>query len=65
MINYYKKGISMQDKHLDQHLEHFPLGMAYVPWQHATRVYENLEEAFKKGTIYPDLYKPFDGRRCR
>ena len=55
----------MQDKQLDQYLERFPLGMAYVPWQHATCVYENLEEAFQKGTIYPDLYKPFEGRRCK
>ena len=46
-------------------LGQFPIAMAYVPWQHATRVYENLDEAFQKGTIYPDLYKPFDGRRCK
>ena len=28
-------------------------------------LFENLEEAFQKGTIYPDLYKPFEGRRCK
>ena len=54
----------MQDKHFDEHLEEFPLGMSYVPWQHVTRVYDNLEEGFKKGTIFPELYKPFEGRRC-
>ena len=23
-----------------------PLAMAYVPWQHLDRIYENLEEAY-------------------
>ena len=55
----------MQDKYFDEHLEHFPLGMAYVPWQHITRVYEDLEKAFCTGTIFPELDKPFEGRRCR
>jgi hypothetical protein len=41
----------------------FPLAMAYVPWQHMENVYENLEEAFKIGTIFPELNKPFTGRR--
>lgn len=54
----------MQDKHFDEHLEHFPLGMSYVPWQHITRVFDNLEDGFQKGTIFPELYKPFNGRRC-
>ena len=54
----------MQDKHFDERLEQFPLGMSYVPWQHATRVFDNLEEGFKNGTIFPELCKPFEGRRC-
>lgn len=54
----------MQDKNFDERLERFPLAMAYVPWQHITRVYDNLEEAFQTGTIFPELNKPFDGRRC-
>ncbi|MCH5281404.1 MAG: spore coat associated protein CotJA [Lachnospiraceae bacterium] len=41
----------------------FPVGMAYVPWQHMENVYENLEEAFFTGTIFPELNKPFTGRR--
>ena len=41
-----------------------PIAMAYVPWQHLTNVFENLEEAFKVGTIFPELEKPFKGRRC-
>ena len=40
-----------------------PLAMAYVPWQHLSGIYENLEEAFRIGTIFPELNKPFIGRR--
>ena len=54
----------MQDKHFDDHFEQFPLGMSYVPWQHATRVCDDLEDGFKAGTIFPELIKPFEGRRC-
>ena len=42
-------------------------GMAYVPWQHLDRIYENLEEAYdpnralRAGTIFPELDKPFTG----
>ncbi len=54
----------MQDYHFDEQFEHFPLAMAYVPWQHITKVYENLEQAYRTGTIFPELDKPFTGRRC-
>ena len=43
----------------------FPVGMAYVPWQHFTKMYENLEKAFSIGTIFPELNKPFEGRRLK
>jgi hypothetical protein len=42
--------------------EQFPLAMAYVPWQKNASMYENLDEAYNVGTIFPDLYKPFLGR---
>lgn len=45
-------------------LNQLPLGMAYVPMQDFTNLYENLEEAFECGTIFRELYKPFTGRRC-
>ncbi|MEG1847652.1 MAG: spore coat associated protein CotJA [Lachnospiraceae bacterium] len=48
----------------NRYLEDFPLGMAYVPWQHLTTIYENLHEAYLVGTIFPELNKPFTGRRC-
>lgn len=41
-----------------------PLGIAYVPVQEFTHLYENLEEAFCKGTLFKELTKPFTGRRC-
>lgn len=43
----------------------FPVAMAYVPWQRDCTMYENLDEAYRTGTIFPILNKPFTGRRCR
>lgn len=54
----------MQNNNFDQNPEEFPVGMAYVPWQNMTHIFENLEEAFMIGTIFPELDKPFTGRRC-
>lgn len=54
----------MQDYNFDEYFERFPVGIAYVPWQHMSNIYENLEEAFMIGTIFPELNKPFTGRRC-
>ncbi len=42
----------------------FPIAFAYVPWQKEPVLYENLEEAYCVGTIFPELNKPFTGRRC-
>ena len=53
----------MQDYHFDEHFDRFPVGMAYVPWQHLSKIYENLEDAYCAGTIFPELDKPFLGRR--
>ena len=41
----------------------FPIAMAYVPMQQAPVLYDNLEEAFRRGTIFPELDKPFMGKR--
>lgn len=54
----------MQDYKCNENIDQFPLAMAYVPWQHMDRIFENLEEAYKTGTIFPELNKPFTGRRC-
>ena len=45
-------------------VDSLPLAMAYVPWQHFTQMYENLEKGYRAGTIFPELDKPFTGRRC-
>lgn len=43
-----------------------PLAIAYVPWQHWNQTYQ-LDKALKVGTIFPELDKPFLGKRgaCR
>ncbi len=46
-------------------LRDFPIAMAYVPMQQAPVLYENLEDAFHRGTIFPELDKPFMGKRGR
>lgn len=42
------------------------LAIAYVPWQYWDQTYE-LEKALQWGTIFPELNKPFSGKRggCR
>lgn len=40
------------------------LAIAYVRWQEMENVYE-AEEAYTRGTIFPELDKPFYGRRAR
>ncbi|MCI8281826.1 MAG: spore coat associated protein CotJA [Lachnospiraceae bacterium] len=39
-----------------------PIAMAYVPWQHFHTTYE-VDKALAYGTIFPELNKPFYGRR--
>lgn len=48
----------------EQKRDGFPLGMAYVPMQENLNMYDNLQKAYGTGTIFPDLDKPFTGRRC-
>ncbi len=47
--------------------ERFPLAMAYVRIQELERMYPP-QIAFERGTLFPDLDKPFCGRtvtRCK
>lgn len=53
----------MKDYNFEEYFERFPLAMAYVPIQHMSNIYEDLDEALKIGTIFPELTKPFVGRR--
>jgi len=45
-------------------IDQFPIAMAYVPWQRWQQVYP-VEKAMNRGTIFPDLDKPFSMGRCR
>ena len=54
----------MKDYSFEEPFEKYPLAMAYVPWQHFTQMYENLEKGYRAGTIFSELDKPFTGRRC-
>lgn len=53
----------MSEYKFEDLIEEFPIGMTYVPWQQLKNIYENLEEAYRFGTIFPELTKPFTGRR--
>ena len=54
----------MQKPQQTQYIDQFPLAMTYVPWQTNCNMYDNLDEAYNTGTIFPVLNKPFMGRRC-
>lgn len=54
----------MQNYLYEEQRDKFPIAMAYVPWQHFDTIYDDLEKAYKIGTIFPELNKPFTGRRC-
>lgn len=43
-------------------LENMSIAMAYVPWQHWRSTYEP-DKALMIGTIFPELNKPFYGKR--
>lgn len=59
-----RKGIKMQDYMFENKADKFPVAMAYVPWQKFDKLYDDLEKAYNYGTIFPELNKPFTGRRC-
>ncbi len=54
----------MQNYPINNSPEKQVVAMAYVPWQRFIQIYENLEIGYKEGTIFPELNKPFTGRRC-
>nr|WP_296437355.1 spore coat associated protein CotJA [uncultured Acetatifactor sp.] len=58
------KGLKMHEHWKDDNFEDFPIAMAYVPWQKFERLYDDLEKGYCAGTIFPELDKPFTGRRC-
>lgn len=54
----------MQNFSFNEYFDKYPIAMAYVPWQKFDKIYDNLEEAYRYGTIFPELNKPFTGSRA-
>lgn len=52
----------MRPAHQNCDIDQMALAMAYVPWQHFHKTYE-VDKALEYGTIFPELNKPFYGRR--
>ena len=50
------------DKEMYSHLKHLEPAMAYVPCQEFAPTFE-LRKALQVGTVFPELCKPFCGRR--
>ena len=44
--------------------EESALAIAYVRWQDLNEIYE-VDKALMQGTLFPELDKPFYGRRAR
>lgn len=38
-----------------------PIAMAYVPWQEWRNIYD-IQKGFRRGTIFEELDKPFQGK---
>lgn len=53
----------MPDYPFDTIYDKMGVAMAYVPWQKFSKMPDNLEMAYKEGTIFPELVKPFTGQR--
>lgn len=61
---YVTSSSSMKNSGIDLPFHKEELAMAYVPKQKFLNVYEP-DKALKIGTIFPELNKPFLGRRGR
>ena len=53
---------SSKSDNMYKHLKHLTPAMAYVPYQQFTSAYD-LDYALSVGTIFPQLCKPFCGKR--
>lgn len=66
MADYQNLSASCPAGRRDDPLYGMALAIAYVPWQRWNQTYD-LEKALQAGTIFPELDKPFLGKRgaCR
>ncbi len=46
-----------------ENINTFPIAMAYVPMQTFQTTFD-LNHGLEVGTIFPELHKPFCGKRC-
>lgn len=53
---------AVKRKNMYEGVDCLPLAMAYVPWQKFCDTFE-LNKALCVGTVFPELEKPFCGRR--
>ena len=53
---------AISGKEMYTHVDHMEPAMAYVPYQDFTTTYD-LGYALKVGTVFPQLCKPFCGKR--
>lgn len=62
-MNEYKRQNSSRSNYYSMDaLGQFPIAMAYVPWQRFGQTFD-LSKALCVGTIFPELEKPFCGKR--
>ncbi len=66
MSEYKAQAMSCMPAPAGDDMRGMALAMAYTPWQHWNQTYE-LKKALCVGTIFPELDKPFLGKRggCR
>jgi hypothetical protein len=59
-----KRGITVRpgEDQVEKQSFSYQLARAYVPWQHFTNRWDPME-ALTRGTIFPELYQPYQPRR--
>lgn len=62
MADYRNQNASCPERYREDPLRGLALAIAYVPWQRWNQTYD-LEKALQCGTIFPELDKPFLGKR--
>ena len=58
-----KKRVTEDSESVGQTIYAPSLAMAYIPRQKFRNLFTD-EEGFEKGTIFKELYKPFEGWKC-
>ena len=64
MQNRPFSGDCFDDTAIYKHADHLPLTMAYVPMQKFSGTF-SLQKSLSCGTVFPELCKPFCGKRGR